>query len=928
MAEVRTACSTTAAHRLIGRDALVAEARAALADDSLAGVFVTGAEGAGKSSLIEAVLDPEYQVEIDPTAVDGDDEPPGAPAVEIVRVAGSSMQSDRPYGVLRLLLAGACEMALAGDAAAVIVALRDRLRAPGGARRLRPVVAVDNAHLVDEHSLSALTQLVIHGHIRLVIASETAAPPIDLVTRLCAAGRLHRIAVTGLTPDQTRELLEQRLGGAVACGSVEEVHECTEGNPRLVLAALHGHRARRSIAVDHGVFTFTDRTDLSTLGRDHVEQRLARVAPDLHRVLRIVCLAHAVPTSLLERLVPCSDIDALVESGLLTADQSFDPVLTARDRVMSRVVSAVDPPAQCRVLWEECSERLPWGELAGETLLGFAEWAVRVGGEVDPSVLARAAAVAGDLGRWTTVLDLAANPPPNGLVHPGLLIEHARARVELGDRATARELTAQAEAILLATADGDHADRADGDHADAVDPIPDDRAAGHPAAGSPDDVLGLLPRLRAVELGAREVTETAEPAWPSAHLDAAVSDAGRTVIEVARTNWELRCGHFAESASRADRVLASDRLPPGIRTRTHALRGLALITLGRLDEGLRDCGRALRVAEHPEVSPAESYIARVHALAALSFAGIWEPTGHILRPDSVSHLPVLIARARWSLNAGATSDAIEALRCMHATMRVSDPLGGLGAVIAGLRYVLRSAGLPADADRVPSAGERPAVSWLLDHEAVRLEHLADAVLDPEDARVRLRELGLAALRTGAALPAARCFVDAAVLGDDSAAVELAGVAGGIDALFGYFVQCFAAGFGDGDVPLLLEAARSAADLNEVGWSRQIAEVALARALDSGEHDLARESRRVLRNSRQRLLAGSAPSAGRAGLSDLERRLARGAARGTSNAELGRMAHLSPKTVEWYMSRIYRKLHVTDRSALGAALGITGTEVRR
>jgi DNA-binding NarL/FixJ family response regulator len=61
------------------------------------------------------------------------------------------------------------------------------------------------------------------------------------------------------------------------------------------------------------------------------------------------------------------------------------------------------------------------------------------------------------------------------------------------------------------------------------------------------------------------------------------------------------------------------------------------------------------------------------------------------------------------------------------------------------------------------------------------------------------------------------------------------------------------------------------------------------------------------------LAGRRPAPGR--LTETERRVAELVARGKSNHEVARELHLSPKTVEWNLSKIYRKLGVRSRTEL-------------
>lgn len=56
---------------------------------------------------------------------------------------------------------------------------------------------------------------------------------------------------------------------------------------------------------------------------------------------------------------------------------------------------------------------------------------------------------------------------------------------------------------------------------------------------------------------------------------------------------------------------------------------------------------------------------------------------------------------------------------------------------------------------------------------------------------------------------------------------------------------------------------------------------------------------------------------RPGLSPTEIVIADLAARGYRNAEIARELELSPKTVEWNLTRVYRKLGVRSRTELAA-----------
>jgi DNA-binding CsgD family transcriptional regulator len=63
------------------------------------------------------------------------------------------------------------------------------------------------------------------------------------------------------------------------------------------------------------------------------------------------------------------------------------------------------------------------------------------------------------------------------------------------------------------------------------------------------------------------------------------------------------------------------------------------------------------------------------------------------------------------------------------------------------------------------------------------------------------------------------------------------------------------------------------------------------------------------------------------LSVTEGSIAELVASGRTNQEVAAALHMSPRTVEWNLSKIYRKLGVRGRTELAAAVAGTGDELR-
>ena len=72
------------------------------------------------------------------------------------------------------------------------------------------------------------------------------------------------------------------------------------------------------------------------------------------------------------------------------------------------------------------------------------------------------------------------------------------------------------------------------------------------------------------------------------------------------------------------------------------------------------------------------------------------------------------------------------------------------------------------------------------------------------------------------------------------------------------------------------------------------------------------------------MVGSAGRSRTGALTAAERRVADALLAGATVKETARRLHMSPKTVEVHITRIYRKLGIRSRAQLGAALGAADT----
>lgn len=177
-------------------------------------VLVTGEPGIGKSRLLrEAVA--------------------RAVGATVLTAAGVAWERGRPYGMLAQLT-GADVADLAGDDA---FAAADRLAERVGDDRV--VIVVDDAHWCDAESLRAVSTLLRH-HRRVPVATLFAATPgggasatTDLLRRVADTA----LSLGPLAAHEVEELCTDR-GRPLPPWLTERLRRHTQGNPRHVLALL------------------------------------------------------------------------------------------------------------------------------------------------------------------------------------------------------------------------------------------------------------------------------------------------------------------------------------------------------------------------------------------------------------------------------------------------------------------------------------------------------------------------------------------------------------------------------------------------------------------------------------------------------------------------------------------------------------------
>lgn len=866
---------------LTGRDAELARAWEALAGPDARSVVLIGEAGIGKSRLASDLCDRA-----------------AAAGFRVHRAAASDSSRAIPFGALSPLLPAVVEDA---DPLALLQRVRAELadQDPGAGL----VLWVDDAHLLDPGSATLVAQLVDGGDSRLVATARSgrAAPP--AVDQLWRSGRAERIDLEPLPEGAVRTLLAAALGPPVASGTARRLWQRSGGNPlmlrELVRAALHA----QTLSDESGVWLLADSDVRSPALLDLVVAHVGELAAGAAEAVELLALADVLSVSALQDLVPGLDLESLEAAGV------------------------VDVAADGRRLQVRLAHPL-YGEVTRQEL-GVLQRR-RHHGRLVESVTAAGARRRDDVLRvatWSLDTDHPAVPPR--LVEAAVQAQW-RFDLSLAER-LATEAAAVEDGFRVRYVLGELALRR-GRLADALEEF----AIARELAGTTGD------QVEAVTSTAHVLHLMGRPgdAWQAVQqLASTVPAEERAPLDARQALLLVLAGRPAAAIAAAEQVAAEvSQLPDPRRYRLQAdyVRSLAGGLLGRLsdvEQVVAASVTALRADPLPHLPAEQTLIGRSVARTLLG-----DPAGGAADARALERAMVdlgdregeataafLLGLAR--LAAGRAEEARDQLgRAVALNTELADPLG-LRWSRGALANALALLGESADAlELLAEVPDLPIGECGLFEPDVVQRGLAWAEVAAgrfDAGRERLRRAADLAASLGQVVPELHLRHDLLRLGATEEQVALQRLTVDVEGRFAEAVARHAAVRGRHPGEGLVAASEALDDAGAV--------VAAAEAAVAAADAFRREGRPRDAAAADRLaaaLAARCPGVRTPGLtrapapsplSSREREIALLAAQQLSAADIAARLHLSRRTVENHLQRIYGKLGISSRTELAEVL---------
>lgn len=879
---------------LVGRNEEISRLRRIVAGG--AGAVVVGDAGVGKSRLVAEAVScspgPVHRVTVTEAAA--------TVALGPLIPLGTEVEEAAVSPGVGTLAFGAVRRALMGEARPGVGEMD-----PAD----RPVLVVDDAHLIDALSAGVLHQLVVLGGAVVIATVRSGNRPPGAIDALWTEAGCERIELGPLGRTHATDLCATLLGGPLEERAEHIVWTLSEGNPLLVRELLLAG-VESGTLVPHDQRWFLDgELPASTRLVDLVDSRLGQLSDTARAAVELLALADPVDPYLLHDLIAHDDLLTLEQVRVveLRHDDSA-PALTFVHPLYGEVLRAGLPHGRRTAIARQlCTAigrrgaatvdplrlaawRLDGGLASSEELTDAAELALRRMAVPLAARLARAATLHGDAPRATSALGMALG----ALGHVDEALDHLRRVV-----ATSADPALRVKAVV-AIANLHVAPLARFDDAFALLAAELDRTDLPPTLR---DEVGAATTLLHMLLG--QLDEAADGA---ARLVGSGHASDRTRL------LALTSGSLADALRlRPDAVHAQVRTgfdllehatdaPPNTADLLHANTCAAVMLAGELDQARRLCKEQRTLAVARDAIDCVALWTLLTAQLAMAEGNVRDSA--VLANDVVQLCTTSdnlalgpLARVEAAHAAAVMGDIDRARRHLDAvpepwrtTRRIQSRDGTVRSWLAA-----HEQGTDAAAEQAIDAGDRADVDGVLGW-AVDAWHVAVRLGRADGAAARLRR---AAARSGVARVTLLADHATAVAGRDAESlVEVA------------------RRFGSSGYRLLAaEAAAQAAEFH-----RRIGRSESARRAAALGTTLLPEGAGAATPALTELTLD-------VGLTPREREISLLAARGASSQDIADRLGLSRRTVDNRLTRVYAKLGIAGRAELADVL-VLPTSVAR
>ncbi|MHA3020048.1 LuxR C-terminal-related transcriptional regulator [Mycobacterium sp. BMJ-28] len=285
---------------LSGRTEEIRAVRAGVSARDTAGVVVCGPAGIGKSRIVREALD----------------------GAECRWVVGTTSARELPLGAFAAWTSSAD-----GDRLALVRSVIAAVTTAPTGRAV--VIAVDDAHLLDDLSVFVLHQIVARGAAKLVLTVREGSAVPERVREIWKDNTFDRLDVQPLAPRETADLLTAALNAPIDPDAADRLWKLTRGNALYLRNIVEQELADGRLTQRAGCWQWDGNPVLPNSLVELIDSRIGDLPPAVGTVVDALAVGEPIDLATLVRITDRESVEDANVRGLITVD-STDSIVQVR----------------------------------------------------------------------------------------------------------------------------------------------------------------------------------------------------------------------------------------------------------------------------------------------------------------------------------------------------------------------------------------------------------------------------------------------------------------------------------------------------------------------------------------------------------------------------------------------------------------------
>ncbi|MCC7076898.1 MAG: AAA family ATPase [Acidimicrobiia bacterium] len=311
----------------------------------------------------------------------------------VVRVVATETTRTIPLGAIAGVLAAAD--ATTPPHERLVSALVD-LRGDAGPP---PVLAVDDAHLLDDHTAALVLAAASQDVAVVLLTARPEETACDAVRRFWKDDVARVIVLGVLTPEAAVALVETQVGAAVDARTHMQLHRASGGHPLALIELVDAGLHDGAFLDVGGVLAWRGDLRAGPALAELLHTRIDRLSEAERAVADLLAAAGPIPAGLAAEVAGSQGVDALLRSGMAQRSVAGDGLLDLAHPLYAQLLGDRMRPEDVRSL---LSSLVAVSEQAGgddpESRVRTAAWLVKLGDHSHPALLYTSARRAFDHG--------------------------------------------------------------------------------------------------------------------------------------------------------------------------------------------------------------------------------------------------------------------------------------------------------------------------------------------------------------------------------------------------------------------------------------------------------------------------------------------------------------------------------------------------